>query len=139
MLEMDKWHRANFEDTIRIIYYCSRAFGLLPFSVIRDSNGRVSGHRINYFDLFWYIVSSCLYLASGYAVYRNIQFPQSLTSSIILIFGDKMLVIVTLSSGAVLIGMDMFNRQKLITILRRFTIFDHKVRVEQYENINIWE
>lgn len=123
----------SFEYSIRPIYYFSRVFGSLPFSVVRGSDGRIQGPRVNTIDLLWFIVSICWYLALAIAVYRNPLLPQGSNASILML-GDNLMVVLGLTFGAVIIVMDMFNRTKLVAIFKRFSIFDQNV--SQILNLN---
>lgn len=46
----------DFVKSIRPIYYFSRVFGFLPFSIEFDSKGEVQNARISAFDFLWFVI-----------------------------------------------------------------------------------
>lgn len=115
--------KLSFASSLWPFYFCSRAIGLLPFSIKFDSNGEVQRARVSWFDLLWFVIAIVfqLYLASVY--FQMIEIPQDPSASYILFFGDSIFNLVGLSFGIITIIMDMFNRSRLVDILKRFTEF----------------
>lgn len=109
------------------IYYFSRFFGLLPFSLAHDSNGELQAPKIRIFDGFWFIISILVYLAiTNVSLLRtDIQkYPQSLP---ILILGNEFLLVFGLIYGVIMIIENMCSRFKFVRILKTFINFDREV------------
>lgn len=119
----------NLTNCFVIIYLFSRAIGLLPFSVVRDSNGRVQRAKVSLLDFIWFAISIGLNLFMAFYCYQTTEVPQDPNESVILIIGDNMLLIVGLLLGAFSILIDMFNRGRLVNIVKRFSAFDDEVNI----------
>lgn len=121
----------NIAYSLIPIYILSRTIGLVPFSIIRDSIGRVQEARVSLFDFCWFVISVLLYLVASFFCYQNlcliIKLPQDPNTSIILTIGDHLLIIFGLIYGAIIIAMDMYNRRRLVEILKKITVFDEEV------------
>lgn len=117
----------DFWDTFKPVYYFSRAFGLLPFSIGRDSNGIIYKPKVNTFDGIWFLFTIVAFLSAAVLSQHYMKF-QDLTTQIYISIVLKNIQI-TLSSifGILLIGMDMYNRFKIFEILKRFITFDNEV------------
>lgn len=129
----------NFEYSVRPIYYFARAFGLMPFSVIRNSNGEIQKPHVGVINLLLFVVSICWYLILAYTSYRNVTFLlYNPDTSFILVLGDYLLLIVGLICTTFFILMDMVNRTRLVDFLKKVTIFDQMVckNAKVFQNIN---
>lgn len=124
----DNSKKLHFEYTFRPIYYISRVFGQMPFSFVRDSNGEIQVSKVGILDGIWCIVSILMYSGMAYSVYCSIEIPQdpSVNSSTLL-KGDNLSILIEFILCLFMIGVDMFNRSKLVNILKDFTIFDEQV------------
>lgn len=120
-------NKMNFAYSFRPVYYFSRMFGLLPFSIVYDSNGDVLRARVTAIDILWFIISVCIYLLLAFLSYTNMRLPDGPIESPLLIASDYTLLIVGLIYGAVIIVFDMYNRSTFIDILKKFTAFDMEV------------
>lgn len=118
----------NSAYSYRPIYYFSRIFGLMPFSIIYSSDGRAQKPRVSVFDGLWFVISICIYILMAVISYKNIILPTNSNSSYLMILGDYVLLILGLFIGALTIGMDMCNRFKIVDILKMFDTFDNKVK-----------
>lgn len=127
VVQSDRAVKLSFEYCLRPIYFISRASGLLPFSITRDSNGTVHAPRINIFDFVFFIVSISWYLFLTFNSFRDIQIWPSLNKSHVLTVSNYSLLIMGLTFGALTITMDMSNRNRLVDILKKFIIFDQNV------------
>lgn len=119
--------KLNFEHCIRPIYYISRACGLLPFSITRNSNREIQTPRINVFDFLFFTLSIIWYLFLTYNSFHGIQYWPSLNRSQVLTVSNYSLLILGLIFGVLTITMDMFNRTRLVAILKKFITFDQNV------------
>lgn len=115
----------NFAHSFMPIYYFSRLLGLLPFSIIAGDSGEMLEARVSACDLFWCMISICLYLFMAY----HYSFQTLRNEYLIWIIGDRLLIISGLIFGGLRIIMDMYNRGKIVTTLKMFTIFDREVRI----------
>lgn len=118
--------KVSFTQSLRPIYYFSRMFGLMPFSIVHDSNGEAQKPRISKLDGIWFTVAIGSYLAMAYIAYKNIAPKKS--TSYMLILVDNFVYFSEIFLGILIIGFEMCNRFKLINILREFTTFDTEVR-----------
>lgn len=118
----------NFEHGFRPIYYFSRAAGLWPFSICRDSNGVIQPARLSRLDGAWFFISLCLHLFAMFYYYLSLVELEGsnktiLTFSILYtLFQIKSLLI-----GAFGIILDLLNRYTLVNLLRKFIVFDSEV------------
>lgn len=116
----------DFFYSLRPIYFVSRLFGLLPFSIIRDSSGVVQNARVNSFDLIWFFIALCIYLSMAWICYKSVEARQE-RLSYTMVIGDGVILTLSLINSANMIIMDMFNRFKFIEILKKFSFFDDEV------------
>lgn len=118
----------SFTNTLRPFYIISRMFGLLPFSIKFDANGEIQDARVSAFDLLWFAISICVYLFMAVAFnLQMMEIPPDYKVSFILYFGDMLLSLSGLIFGPIEIIMDMCNRFKLVSIIRKLTAFDKEV------------
>lgn len=117
----------DYAYNITPIHICSRIFGLVPFKIVRASNGEIEGARVNKFDVVWFVVSMCLYLFLAYAYIETNGFQPNPDDSYILTLGDNLLIAAGLVYATLIIAMDMYNRQKIVEILKQFISFDRRV------------
>lgn len=120
--------KLNFNYAFRPIYYFSRFAGLWPFSIIRDSNGKIRGLRIGFFDILRSLLLTCLNLALAFGAYEEIRVreethAESIRAVVFMIFQMSCFLFITI--GVVL---DLINRNKILNILMKFNTFDREVR-----------
>lgn len=131
----DENHRTNtlnFAIAFRPIYYFSRIFGRMPFTIVHNSNGEIQRPRITAFDIIWLFISLCVY---SVALISNQMWKDTYVAwkrNKIFIISNN--VYALLEVGFCLIGiiMDLFNRYKIVQVLNKFTIFDKKVKNQQF-------
>lgn len=119
----------NFIYGLLPVYFFSRAIGLLPFSIVCNSNGKVQCARVRAFDFIWFIFSIGIYIFMAAFIYQSMEIPKDPNESVILIIGDNLLLISGFVSGVIFILIDMFNRNRLVGILKNLTVFDDEVRI----------
>lgn len=118
----------SFSYGFRPVYYLSRAFGLMPYSIVYDANGEIQKSQVKKFDVVWFVISICAYSFIAALVYWNMKLTHDpKVTSYILVLGDYVLSIVVITSGVYMIGMDMHNRFKFIGILKKLSIFEKEV------------
>lgn len=122
-----KTKNLNFAHSFRPIYYCSRVFGLTPFSIIYDSDDEVQMPKVGVLDSFWFVVSICLYLIMAYSSYHQMIVNQYQSIPNVLVIGGYMISILSLIFGAVIVGIDMWSRFRLVDVLKKITTFDKEV------------
>ena len=123
-----RWKKRDFAYSFLPIYYFSRLFGLMPYSIVYDSIGEIQTPRVRTIDGIWFIISICIYVLAAFTNFQSITSPKEMTMvSDALYFGHYMLLIEGLLVSAVSIGFDMHNRYKLVTILKAFICFDKEV------------
>lgn len=114
----------SFAYSFRSIYYYSRVFGLLPYSIIYDTEGEPQVPRVGVLNCLWFIVSIFLYSSMAYVSYIDMSISHDQNVPHVLVLGSYFLQILSLIFGAVIIIMDMCNRHRFVDILRKIGIFD---------------
>lgn len=121
----------NFAYSFRPVYYFLRFFGLIPFSIIYNSNDEIQKCKITKFDGFWFVISWSMYLLMVSSI-KIMHVPTSF-SILGIIFG---ILSFTYSFSAIVVN--MWNRYKFIKILKQITIFDIEVMWEIWMETNLW-
>lgn len=118
----------NVQHGLQPIYYYSRCVGLWPFTITYNSDGSIKDACVDLFDCLWFLISICLHLTALYSscdfVVHNRPFSEQNLFSHLIFFIHQ---IPPLLFGAVCIVLDMFNRNRLANIIKKFTIFDKEV------------
>lgn len=124
-----KSEKFNFFYSFRPVYNFARTFGFMPFTIVCNSNGSIHGPNIRIFDILWFIIAITIYILSAIVVLQNTEHLEigSRIESAILKITDYLLLVLMLFFGAIIIGMDMFNRFKLVDILKSINTFDEEV------------
>lgn len=119
----------NFFYSFRPIYYFSRTFGFMPFTIVFNSNGSIQGPNIRTFDILWFIIAITIYILSAIVVLQNTEHLEmgSTTESAILKNTDFVILVSMLFFGALIIAMDMYNRGTIVEMLKSFKSFDDEV------------
>lgn len=117
----------DFAYSFRPFYYFSRMVGLMPFSIIYDTNGQIQGPKARLYDVVWFVISMCVYLFIVYNSYGGTQFTSDGMMPTILTLAESFQTIVCTISELVTIAMDMYNRRRMIDILKMFNAFDKEV------------
>lgn len=115
----------NFAHVIKPIYYCSRLFGFMPFTIVYDGNGKILEPKIRFIDILWFLVVIGLYILSIISNFQTMDFLKQ--SSFILIGGDYVILKLGLAFSISVIVIDLCNRKKLIEIFKNFESFDENV------------
>lgn len=111
-----------------MIYYYSRCVGLWPFSIAYNSNHLIQEAHIDLFDWLWLLISMFVYSATLFCSYKNAL--TAFSSNEDYFFWHLIHAVSEVPSilfAAVGIVMDLFNRNILVNILRKFIIFDKRV------------
>lgn len=134
---MAKQHRAkdvsdqlqsNFLQSFKPIYYFSRVFGLMPFSIVCNSSGEIQKHRVNRFDAAWFIVSICVFSLVAFLTYEHLIYVHNdafILNSIV--FFDNIHITMELVFAVLFIGMDMYNRSYIVDMMKLLATFDKEV------------
>lgn len=91
----------NFIRSLSPIYYFSRAFGLMPFSIVHNANGDFQAIEVKKIDFLWFTVSISLYMIMAFICFHVKRFLVDEDSSYILMIGDRLLLTVALLCSAV--------------------------------------
>lgn len=127
--KQDQFRKMNFAFSFQPIYNFSRIFGLMPFSIIYDSNGYLLGIKTWPLDYLWFVVSICSYILMTLVAYKYLALKQDPRVPYVLTFSDHMLLILGLISGAFFISLDFYNRSKFFDVMKQFNAFDREARV----------
>lgn len=126
-IKLEKRNRTeelNFAYSFRPIYYYSRIFGLMPFTIMYDSNGDPQEPRVGLFNFVWFIAAIGLYTSMAYFSYIDMNVPRDASIPYAILISGFSLQISRLIFGALAIGMDMWNRFKIVDILKKLNIFN---------------
>lgn len=124
-----RWRRLDFVYSFLPIYYFSRFFGLMPFSFIYDSDDEIQAPRISIFDGVWFVITIGIYLVAAFTNFQILTHPKEMALASALYYGHYILLIQGLLVCSVAIGLDIYNRNRLVTILKIFIAFDKEVSV----------
>lgn len=124
--EIQRKRNIDFLYCFRPIYYFSRIFGSMPFSIIHDSNGDVKKSRITIFDGFWFVISICIYSAAVFLIFDSKIMDQA-SPTFVTILGNTF-IMMNITHGVLSVPIEMCNRFKFIEIVKNFVIFDKDVR-----------
>lgn len=120
--------KMNFAYCFRPVYYVSRIFGYMPFTIIYDSNGAIQRPKIRAFDFIWFILSVLIQTLPPIFYVQNEALSIYYGTSFILSRIDIILVTFWMIYIIVSLVMDMWNRFILIDILKRINNIDEEVR-----------
>lgn len=115
----------NFAKSLRPIYIFCRAFGLMSFTIVLDENQNFKGTRVRPRDIVLCTIAISLCIMMAVVYYQTIEQPKG--QSVVLVFGDALLIIAGLIYACTVIIMNMINRSKLIAILKSLNNFDNSV------------
>lgn len=118
----------DFWDGFKPIYYFSRVFGLLPFSIRRDTNGEIQEPKVKKIDGLWFLLTIVVLLRASHFSHRYISAFNSSSQMYVSVLLDNFHLVLSLIFGAVMIALDMLNRFKLVKLWKLFIIFDKEVR-----------
>lgn len=112
------------------IYCFSRCVGLWPFKITYNSNGSIKEARVDLFDKLWLLISICLHSVATFFTYGDA------TNAYIIGHFNFAQMIFSMSQipdyllGVVCIILDMFNRNRLVNVLKNIIIFDREVSLK---------
>lgn len=121
--------KISFVQSLSPFYYLFRIFGLLSFSIVFDSNGDVRKAKLKIFDLLWLLFTICVYLYLGYFHYSKSEGIKLTDLGTILLVGDRTYIFFELIYGVIFVIMDLYNRQKIVGILKKISYFDSQVNL----------
>lgn len=123
----EQLNQLNLVHHFRPIYYFSRVFGFMSFSIVYDTKKKSLLPIVKIFDILWFMAFLCLYMALAFSTYRRILSSQISNGLYVLIIGGSMQILFSLILGAIITVMDMCNRRKLVNIVNKFYMFDKEV------------
>lgn len=123
---MEELNELDFAYTFRPIYYFSRIFGLMPFTITYYPNGQVKGTRIGLIDGVWLCIAIIAYFSSAYNTYQMMKIVV-VPDSPILFNLSFTIQISRLFSGGVIVWLDFCNRFRYVNILKKLSTFDRTV------------
>lgn len=119
----------DFYDSVKPVLIISRVFGLLPFTLHRNTQGFIQKSKIYVFDVFWLILTiivnltlAIVYLPSIYETIDN-----TIDKSILFASG-KIVFLFSLLKVVVEVLLDLLNRNRFVKIVKDFVKFDESVR-----------
>lgn len=119
--------KLDFVYSFQPIYYFSRIFGFIPYSIIFHSNGAIQTARIKVTDVLWSMLFVSLNLL--FAIQFILFFGREgfLDESITLTYDTKSIVFLRKLCNCIGIAYNLLNRFKFIEILKNINTFDKKV------------
>lgn len=113
----------------RPLFCFSRITGLMPFSIVCNSNGEVQSCKVKVVDVVWFVISICvcilLAIWNSYCLYSNISHHSP--AMIVLNATGPILSILCFTFSALFYAINMWNRQKFLGILQNLERFDKEV------------
>lgn len=130
----------NFEHIFRPIYYFSRFAGLWPFSIIRNSTGKIQKARCGPCDILWMILVLGFNLTFALDAYIQLRKEQQKLVVHIRYIVESIFEICSFLFITIGIVLDVINRNRIVDILQKFNKFDHEVSQSPHfhsENCNL--
>lgn len=127
-LKLTNTKKVDFAYSFRPIYYISRVYGLMPFTLTYNSDNSVRGLEVKSFDILWFIVSIIINLMYAFMISKDrlyLQDPKKISN--ILIGGDYFLEVISIIYNIILIGMSICIRTKFVDVIKKINTFDEKV------------
>lgn len=116
----------NFAHSFKSIYYFSRIFGFKPFTIVFDSNGKIQTAQIKAIDILWFAITIALYLSSAFYFVLFAHPDTFPAKSAFLVECTRSIYMLRKLLNILSIFMDMYNRFKLVGIVREIDTFDEK-------------
>lgn len=135
----DQWVKNHFIQSISPIYYFSRSVGLMPFTIVHDKNEKVLAARVTVFDFAWFVISVCMHL--GFLIFwcQNMDVSENESGSHVLPIGEATALIIWLIYSVFCVAVDMYNRHRLVDIMRKFIVFDKDVSKMELKTLSIYQ
>lgn len=124
-----KMRNLSFGYVFRPIYYFSRLFGFMPFTIEFTPNGDILRIQVTKFDIIYFVVTIFVYSLSFYlflnfmVISKNRPTPATIAELII-----QLLVSLNVIFGIITTGLDMHNRHQFFAITKEFILFDTQAR-----------
>lgn len=121
-------HNFDLLHSYRPIYIVLRIFGLMPFSIVFDSNGDIHRPVVRKLDALWFLISMVAFNCFMYFSFKyfnseeNIK-PLSTTSFV----GNACVYGISSTICLLSLVLDMCFRFKFVNIFKKITIFDKQV------------
>lgn len=119
----------NFAHSFKSIYYLSRIFGFKPFTIVFDSNGKIQTAQIRAIDILWFAITIALYLLSALYFVIFASHDTLPAKSAFLVECTRSIYMLRKLLNILSIFMDMYNRFKLVGIVREIDTFDEKASI----------
>lgn len=119
--------KLSFSHSFRPTYLVSRAFGLMPFSIVYFPNGDIDRPKVSIIDGLWFAFSLCIYIFGIYVASSIPILNQGILKiALVLLIGYTICFELGLILGLLSVTLDMSNRFKIVDIMRKFTFFDQE-------------
>lgn len=117
----------NFVFSLQPIFYLSRIFGFMPFSIVYNQSSQIHEPRIKKRNILWTFILVSLHLLSFGILWTHDKLQSEHVKLSFLIQGDTIHLQISIITGIIIIGIEMCNRFKFIGILNKFITFDKDV------------
>lgn len=116
----------NFFDTVKPVRFMARTFGLLSFSVNYTSSGEMDSCEIRVLDVICFTVY--FFMSLILSVMNNLFItPAEDIWSMVLLFTLELFFILALLLAAFCMAADIFNRHRLVALLKKINTLDKQV------------
>lgn len=116
----------NFFDCVRPVYRTGRLFGLLPFTLNYTSNGEIDSCSLRITDILWFLISVAICIIFSLLGYSALSPTQDIRTTILLL-GGRLVLISGVSLAGISIIIDIFNRHRLVELVKAINLFDQEV------------
>lgn len=118
----------NFEYAFRPLHHFLRFIGLWPFSIIHYSNGKIRKARMHFFDVLRSALIIGLNLLLVVERYKHLRAGQAVQAmrmrfTVFNVFHRSSFLFTGIG-----IILNVFNRNRLTDLLKKFNTFDNEVR-----------
>lgn len=113
----------NFAFCYRPLYYFSRVFGHIPFTITHCANDSKVKAKLFIRDFIWFAISLFIHICLFAMIVHKFRLDNAISN-----IGGKLNFLICLLLGISAMVLNACNRTKIIRILNEITTFDENVR-----------
>lgn len=131
----------EFMDCVRPMKYFLRILGLMPYTIVRAPNGNILESKVKKWDVFRFLLSICVYLSCAFvsfkygkmhrALFNHSKYNTHIYQGVI---AHNLHTTWGVICCILFVVMDMWNRNKIVDLFKKFTVFDKEVN--NFTNVN---
>lgn len=123
---------------VKPIYYISRVFGMLPFTIVCTPTGEIDRPKVGPFDFVWFVISLLFHSILTYVTCTILLVPARWHPLYILLCGNRWLLVLGNMLGVSQVILDMWNRKRFVNILKQLNAFDNEVGLHRFCTFFFW-